>query len=281
MENLEEQNTEPQIDPYLESPKAFHLEMPLYHDFDLSIGIIEEKIYELLSNQKTIDAYCIWCDKEGVFRAYDYLSDNISTPRWTTRYDGLIGIEYRCTRNESHAYHIYYFKTGNFFTKVGQFPSVADFQIPQAEKYRKILGEEEYKELTRGIGLSAHGVGIGSFVYLRRVFENLIEEAHAQTQAENKNFSNDEYFKARMDKKIKIVKNYLPEFLVENRSLYVILSTGIHDLTEDECLQYFETVKIGIEQILDEKIIQKEKTDKAVKAREAIQKVHSKLTNSK
>lgn len=280
MENSEKQNTEFHLDPYLESPKAFHLEMPPYHDFDLSIGVIEERIYELLSNWKTIDAYCIWCDKEGVFRAHDYLSDNISIPRWTKRYDGLIQIEYRCTRNESHAYHTYYFKAGNFFTKVGQFPSVADFQIPQAEKYRKILGEEEYKEFTRGIGLAAHGVGIGSFVYLRRVFENLIEEAYTQAQAGNKDFPNDEYLKARMDNKIKMVKDFLPEFLVENRNLYAILSKGIHDLTENECLQYFETVKIGIEQILDEKIIQKEKAEKATKAREAIQKAHGKLTNS-
>ena len=77
-----------------------------------------------------------------------------------------------------------------------------------------------------------------------------------------------------------MVENYLPEFLVENRSLYAILSKGIHDLSEDECLKYFETVKIGIEQILDEKIIQKEKAEKAAKAREAIQKAHGNLTNS-
>lgn len=281
MANSEKQNTGYQSDPYLESVKAFHLEMPPYHNFDLSIGVTEEKIYEILTNRATIDAYCIWCDKEGVFRAYNYLSDNVSIPRWTTRHNGLIEIEYRCTRNESHAYHTYYFKAGNFFTKVGQFPSVADFQIPQAEQYRKILDEEQYKEFTRGIGLAAHGVGIGSFVYLRRVFENLIEEAHAKAQTENKVFSNEAYLKARMDDKIKMVKDHLPDFLVENRSLYAILSTGIHDLTEDECLQYFETVKIGIEQILDEKIIQKEKADKAAKAREAIQKAHGKLTNSK
>ena len=244
-----------QSDPYLESVKAFHLEMPPYHNFDLSIGMTAEKIYKNLTNQKTIDAYCIWCDKEGVFRAYNYLSNNVSVPPWTTRHNGLIEIEYRCTRNESHAYHTYYFKAGKFFTKVGQFPSVADFQIPQAQTYRKILDEEQYKEFTRGIGLAAHGVGIGSFVYLRRVFENLIEEAHTKAQAENKEFPNEEYLKARMDEKIKMVKDYLPDFLVENRSLYAILSTGIHDLTEDECLQYFETVKIGIEQILEEKII--------------------------
>lgn len=270
-----------QPDPYLESVKAFHLEMPPYHNFDLSIGMTAEKIYKNLTNRDTIDAYCIWCDKEGVFRAYNYLSDNVSVPPWTRRHDGLIEIEYQCTRNNSHAYHTYYFKAGNFFTKVGQFPSVADFQIPQAQAYRKILDEEQYKEFTRGIGLAAHGIGIGSFVYLRRVFENLIEEAHAKARAEFKEFSNDDYLKARMDDKIKMVSDYLPEFLVENRSLYAILSTGIHDLTEDECLQYFETVKIGIEQILDEKIIQKEKADKATKAREAIQKAHGQIANSK
>lgn len=270
-----------ETNPYLESPKAFHLEMPPYSIFDLSIGVIEEKIYELLSSRGTIDAYCIWCDKEGVFRAYNYLSDNVSIPRWTNRHNGLIEIEHQCTRNNSHAYHTYYFKSGNFFTKVGQFPSVADFQIPQAQGYRKILDEEQYKEFTRGMGLAAHGVGIGSFVYLRRVFENLIEEAHVKAQTENEKFPNEEYLKARMDEKIKMVKDYLPEFLVENRSLYAILSTGIHELTEDECLQYFETVKIGIEQILDEKIIQKEKADKAAKAREAIQKAHGQIVNSK
>ncbi|OGF86511.1 hypothetical protein A3I28_03845 [Candidatus Giovannonibacteria bacterium RIFCSPLOWO2_02_FULL_43_37] len=269
-----------QPDPYLESPKAFHLEMPPYHDFDLSIGVTEERIYELLSNRNTIDAYCIWCDKEGVFRAYNYLSDSVVRPRWTTRHNGLIQVEYRCTRNEAHAYHTYYFKEEHFFTKIGQFPSVADFQIPQAENYRKILGEKQYKEFTRGIGLAAHGVGIGSFVYLRRVFENLIEEARTKAQAENVKFPNEEYQRVKMDEKIKMVENYLPEFLVENRSLYAILSKGIHDLSEDECLKYFETVKIGIEQILDEKIIQKEKAEKAAKAREAIQKAHGNLTNS-
>ena len=281
MDDQEEKIIEIQPDPYLESPKVFHLEMPLYHNFDLSAKAVSKAIYQILSSRETIDAYCIWCGKEGVFRSYNYLNDNISIPPWTKRINGLIEIEYRCTRNESHAYHTYYFKVGDFLTKVGQFPSVADFQIPQIESYRKILGDKEYTEFARGVGLSAHGVGIGSFVYLRRVFENLIEEAHRKALAEINDFSDEEYIKARMDDKIKIVKDYLPEFLVENRSLYAILSKGIHDLGEDECLQYFETVKIGIEQILDEKITQKERVDKATKAREAIQKTHGLIAGSK
>lgn len=286
MANSEEQNINFQVDPYLESPKKFHLEMPLYHGFDLSIGAVAEKVYECISYYGTIDAYCIWCEKESVFDTEERIH---TTPyqrqteldAWIRSGGGFSRVVHSCTRVKNHNYYAYYFKEGNFFTKIGQFPSVADFQIPQAEKYRKILGEEQYKEFTRGIGLAAHGVGIGSFVYLRRVFENLIEEAHEKARLENKEFSNGEYLKARMDDKIKIVKDHLPEFLVENRNLYAILSTGVHDLTENECLQYFETVKIGIEQILDEKIIKKEKAEKAAKAREAIQKAHGKLTNSK
>jgi hypothetical protein len=278
MENSEEQNTGFQLDPYLESPKTFHLEMPLYHTFDLSIGAIAEKVYELLTFSGTIDAYCIWCDKESVFDTDEHL---YGTTYASWRKDtGFRRNAYKCSRNNNHEYFIYYLKTKDNLLKIGQWPSVADFQIPQAEKYRKILGEEEYKEFTRGIGIAAHGVGIGSFVYLRRVFENLIEEARVKAQSENKEFPNEEYQRAKMDEKIKMVQDYLPEFLVENRSLYAILSKGIHDLSEDECLQYFETVKIGIEQILDEKIIQKEKAEKVAKAREAIQKVHGKLSSS-
>lgn len=282
----QEQNTGLQIDPYLESPKSFHLEMPLYHGFDLSIGVVAEKVYECVSYYGTIDAYCIWCKKESVFDTKERIHKTSYYPEseltaWMERSNGFDRVVHSCTRAEGHNYYAYYFKSGSFLMKIGQWPSAADFQIPQAEKYRKIIGEDQYKEFIRGIGIAAHGVGIGSFVYLRRVFENLIEEAHAKAQAEIKEFPNEEYFKARMDEKIKMVKDYLPEFLVENRNLYAILSTGIHDLTEDECLQYFETVKIGIEQILDEKIIQKEKAEKAAKAREAIQKAHGKLTNSK
>lgn len=279
MNNQEEQNIEVQSDPYLESPKAFHLEMPLYHAFDLSIGTDAEKVYKLLSYSGTIDAYCIWCDKESVFDTREHVYSSTSYWEWKKETEFRRNM-YQCSRNNNHQYFIYYLKTKENLLKIGQWPSVADFQIPQAEKYRKIIGEAEYKEFTRGIGLSAHGVGIGSFVYLRRVFENLIEEAHVSAQGANKEFLNEDYIRARMDDKIQMVRDHLPDFLVENRSLYAILSKGIHDLSENECLQYFETVKIGIEQILDEKIIKKDKADKAMKAREAIQKAHIKLTNS-
>jgi hypothetical protein len=37
---------------------------------------------------------------------------------------------------------------------------------------------DAYREFGKAVGLGAHGVGIGAVVYLRRIIESLIEEAH-------------------------------------------------------------------------------------------------------
>lgn len=260
-------------DKYLNSPKEFHLQMPLYYAIDISDEKIAYEVYKLLNYSGTLDAYCIWCKKESVFDAEEYASGGFT--RWQT-WGHFQRTVYKCTRDDNHRYYSYFLKEEKSFQKIGQFPSVADFQIPQAERYRSILGEEKYKELTRGIGLAAHGVGIGSFVYLRRIFEQLIEEAHKE--ASKKRFPEKKYSKSRMDEKIRLLENYLPQFLVENRSLYAILSKGIHELNEGECLEYFDAVRIGIEQILDEKIVQQEKEKKAKEAKKAVQAVSQKIS---
>ena len=73
---MPEEQAEIKIDQYLESPKAFHLEMPLYHELDLTIGVVAEKAYELIAHSGTMDAYCIWCDKESVFDSREYVGHN-------------------------------------------------------------------------------------------------------------------------------------------------------------------------------------------------------------
>lgn len=253
------------FDKYTNSRKEFHLEMPLYLEIDLSTEETSKKIHELMYLDDTIDAYCTECKKESVFdttQSYPHQYNN-----WNGD-NGIGTIRFECSRDSSHEYKVYYLKDGNRFLKIGQYPSTADFQIPQAEKYRKVLGEEKYKEFIRGIGLAAHGIGIGSFIYLRRIFENLIQEARRKIN--DKKFPEKKYKSAKMDEKIKMLEKYLPKFLVENRSLYKILSTGVHELDDAECLKYFETVKIGIEQILDEQIIKVEQEEKAEKAKKAI-----------
>ena len=48
-----------------------------------------------------------------------------------------------------------------------------DLIIPEIAKYKAVLGTQ-YREFSKAIGLFAHGIGIGSFVYLRRIIENLV-----------------------------------------------------------------------------------------------------------
>lgn len=145
--------------------------------------------------------------------------------------------------------------------KVGQYPSIADLHINEIKKYSKLLSKEKLKEFTRAIGLSANGVGIGSYVYLRRIFEYLITIA-SEKAIDEKAINKSDFQHARMEEKIDLLKSYLPSFLVENKSMYSILSLGIHELDENTCLTHFETLRIGIELILDEQLDEMRKKEK-------------------
>lgn len=254
--------------------REFHLEMPLYKKIVVTKKNCK-RIQELLNFNGTIDAYCIYCEKESVF-------DNTENPGWGSfvlregKSETYNLSSYACTRNRTHEYTSYFRVCHSVIEKVGQFPSVADLQIPQIHKYRKLLGNEKYKEFTRAIGLAAHGVGIGSFVYLRRIFEGLIEDAYS-IASQNPKFNKEEYNRGRIEKKILLLKDFLPEFLAKHRSIYSILSRGIHELSEEECLKYFNSIKVGIELILDEKIKELEKKEKEKEASGTISKIAGEL----
>ena len=159
----------------------------------------------------------------------------------------------KCKRYEDLLYIFFQVdEEKDIFRKVGQYPSVADFHLGKVKKYTRYLGKNRQREFTKAIGLYANGIGIGSFVYLRRVFEALIFEAGEKLIAKGV-LAKEDFYPKHMDEKIESAKSELPGFLVENKSIYGILSRGVHELSEDECLTYFDVVKKGIELILDEK----------------------------
>lgn len=55
---------------------------------------------------------------------------------------------------------------------------------------------------------------------------------------------------------------------------------GIHQLTEDKCLDAFPLIKLGIELILDEKLEQLERDRKVKEATSEITKLTSKIKSS-
>lgn len=252
-------------------PKFFYFDLPLYTPI-----VIEEKnikdLEALLGYYGKVDGYNPIIKENTTFQCYRMGGsvDFDSNFKNLINYGGVRELSINCLRTSEY-FHIYlhFNKDKKKIMKIGQYPSIADIHISQIKQYDKVLSENKLKEFTRAIGLAANGVGIGSFVYLRRIFEDLIEEAHSMAKSEA-NWNEDLYTQKRIVERIELIKHYLPDFLVENKNLYGILSVGIHSLKEEDCLLYFDSVKVGIELILDEKL---EKFNKELKVEDAKKKL--------
>lgn len=256
----------------------FFFKLPIY----TPIKITEENWNSFLvllnlgqgRNDTAIEGYNPFRKAESTFGGWSNIRESVEH---FTKYGGTDKIGIKCKRyNDILYFFIHYDAENNKLLKVGQFPSVADFHIYELKKYDKVLSKEKLKEFSRAIGLAANGVGIGSFVYLRRIFESLIWDAFEGNKG-SVGMSDNDFAKMRIEDKIQVLDGYLPGFLVENKTLYSILSLGIHELTETDCLTYFDTVRVGIEIILDEKIEEIQKQEKLKKARQKISDLHGKL----
>src|SRR5690606_5785634 len=112
---------------------------------------------------------------------------------------GFAEIIIECKRfGDKLRFYCLYDSSNKVLMKVGQYPSVADIHIHEIKQYSKLLTKEKLKEFTRAIGLAANGVGIGSLVYLRRIFEFLIDDAY-QEGLKKVIISENDYKRARMD----------------------------------------------------------------------------------
>ncbi|MGE1163217.1 hypothetical protein ACQJ0Y_07910 [Peribacillus simplex] len=257
-----------------------------------------------------IDAYCCDCDSERIFTVQakpkrksigepmmtGYVIDKVYSEEGEpfnvqsvdellaqenqNKYEALIKSypevlkTFHCAKDAKHTLTFCCLINNNRIIKYGQYPSLADLNNTKSKKYRKILGKK-YSDYNAGIGLHSHGVGAGSLVYLRRIFEDLIEEAHQK--ASNEPGWDEKSYPNRMPEKILKLKDYLPEYLVENRKIYSILSKGIHELPEDTCIDIFPIVRVSIELILDEKMEKEERERKKKETAIHLQNLESQI----
>lgn len=253
--------------------QEFFSEYSLYTpiEFDLKNEQDLEKIGKLINPKENIDIYCTKCNNNSIFKNKHYTNEY---EQWRASYNGytylellqkmirnydnkVTTLEFECTRKEND-FHTIFFSvliSDNKLYKIGQYPSLATLQVKNVKEYNKVLSKEKFSEFKRAIGLHSHGIGIGSFVYLRRVIEDLIEDAHKKAKKDTK-FNENDYTTNKVVEKIKMLRGFIPDFLIENARLYSIISKGIHELTEEECNEIFPFIKASIEIILDEKISQ-------------------------
>lgn len=263
----------------------FYKNIPLYKSYRFDDSNYED-IIDIQFYMGPIDLFCKECNQKSIFKlevpkevGYGKLAridiskmkGDMLTHKENVFRDRTVYKELFCSRDILHSVKFYIEIFDNAIMKIGQYPSYADLHDEDYEKYRKVLADK-YIEYKKAIGLYSHGIGIGSYVYLRRIFEELIIKTY-EAHKDCLTVSREDYLSQRMDDKIAILKNYLPKNLIENKKIYSILSKGIHSLSENECLEYFNIIKIGIEIILDEKIEMIEKQKKEELVRKEINKI--------
>ena len=266
------------------------LERPLYSAIELGDDV-NRAVKSILKYSKTFDVFCPGCrqsatfspivtadtqakisEEERLVRIRQIGGSSSPLAIWHLPYFSKKII---CTRN-NHNVDFHFVLKGNSLIKIGQYPSLADIAIGDISQFEKALGDKRLHELNKAIGLAAHGVGIGSYVYLRRVFESLIEEAHEKAII-NSGWNENAYEKSRMKEKVSLLKDYLPEFIVQHPEMYSILSLGVHELTEDQCLKYFGALKSAVLVIAEDRLHKIQQESRLKTASQAISDISGTL----
>lgn len=160
-----------------------------------------------------------------------------------------------CTGCKRIHYYTMMFK-GNTVTKIGQYPSFASKEKLELKKYKNLkMVKKYYIELIRSVDAYSQHMGIAAFVYLRRIYEHIVETEYSKLSIEkNENASFDEKMKA-VDKEIHII----PDVLASQKSkIYSVLSKGIHEYDEDECYEMYPVIRNVILFILNRYLAQKD-----------------------
>lgn len=287
----------------------FLVEQGLYDSIEITRENIGDLI-DLLDGNVKISAYCKDCNTERVFRMapvllYEYYEDELHRLKMADRVNSLqkglfsaenIGessslwgwmnweikdqgrvmvFQFECAMNSNHRLDYVVLSDNHSMKKIGQFPTYADLTFPELEGYKKVLSTENRRELRRAIGLYASGIGAGAYVYLRRTLEHLLMKAKENAGAA---VDDDDFAKARVSEKITMLAEYLPKALTNNPVLYGILSKGIHELSEKECIAYFPVVKDCIFLILSEWEEMRKKAEKEDALRAALSKIATEIS---
>lgn len=276
----------------LPNPQHFYVSASLYDVFAFSDSD-RDKIFEIIFGMQSIDCHCIKCGASATFRPiannpykhepdfsmYRKYEDRpynaLNHTEWVTLPTALQGYYQKvfvCARDERHEMRFFIMLDHGRLIKIGQFPSVADLTFPEISEYKAVLGDF-FTEFKTAIGLYSHGVGVGSFVYLRRIIENLIMKEAYEVCKSKPEWNEEEFQRARFADKVKMIQAELSEFLVDNVRIYSVLSKGIHELSEKECLDYFPILKVAIEMIADDLLEKRKKAEKRRLASEALSKI--------
>lgn len=252
----------------------FDISKPFFHNYGGHSGTL---IGEL--PKPSINMSCPICTSTQTFNMindYEVLEQRHPKSHNQTPVGKNFELDYTCMGCKQYHYYFYIDfgvqikkdKEGNevwsngWIRKIGQKPQESIDIDPQLER---ILGDnvEIYK---KGLICESQSYGIGAYSYYRRVIENIIaflleEIRNLIPDGEEK----DKYIAAldttKKEKvatiRLELVKEVLPRSLYFNGEnplnlLYETASVGIHEMDDDECLEYAEAIRACLTSLIKE-----------------------------
>ncbi len=248
--------------------------VPLYESVELSTYGTDPLLLRLYGGK--FDARCPNCEKgttwkfvvpDGLMRqaqlqAAASVNVSMAASRNSTPSDREreFKLSIVCARHESHIAH-FYFTTipaaaggGTALIKIGQYPSLTDFQIGELADFEEGMSKTERREFIRATNCTAHGFNVAACVYFRRIFESVLKEGRSGYMLQHSLTEWLEFDSARTDERIKLLRDHLPNFLTDHPQLYGLLSLGVHELSEEECAVELPMLRNAIELIFRDRV---------------------------
>ena len=262
------------------------VDVPLYEQFECSVGNAHNFVRELRKLYTGYDSYCPdRCSKEVSSTPWrsqqahevEELSkrDKLvaasmggrspTPPDWT----GKFYLKSVCSRCGCTAvFHVQAHAdpllkedgsfTGKFgplkFVKFGQYPSLAAFHQNDLYEYRDVMKSDQKRDFSKAIGAASQGYTAGACTYLRRVWESILNEARGEHMRKNDLAEWKEYAAAQGNKaRIKLLADELPDFMRDNERMYSLLSESIHNLPEEAIQEIYPQLREVMELIFDDR----------------------------
>ncbi|MFX1501707.1 MAG: hypothetical protein ACFFDH_12145 [Promethearchaeota archaeon] len=234
-------------------PNAEFLEeYPLYRKFNIKIPYNINEIPRI-----NIKMYCERCKSNQTF-SWDYENRGYGNNDSSGQ---VIMLRYKCAHCERN-YRFFIIKIDKkheYIFKVGQYPP---WDIGISKDLKSFLGKGD-KIYKNGKICESQGYGIGAFAYYRRVIEEVIIElldsiSKIVNEEDSEKFNlllKDAKRSKNASKKIELVKDLLPNSLKLNgfnplKTLYDTLSEGIHENSDDKCLEYSKLIRCCLEYLI-------------------------------
>jgi len=246
------------------------------------IDITVDQLQQMQNIEKlTITHYCEKCKQRRTFKCvktdfkdiknqfglYSLAGEGkINFEKFCKCYRQVFMLKFNCQHDCNEEHNIPIMINGLTIQKIGQYPTFAKEEVNKKIIKYKSLIPKFYPELTKAISAYSQNMGVPSFVYLRRILEHLVD-----TKAKLYNIVTEQKFIDKLHEVEKHEKIIPDEFDEIKNQLYTVLSKGVHEYEENECIEIFAPVKFIIECILDTELMKKEREQKAKEAKAIIQ----------